>query len=266
MDVDVPGARIYYRTRGTGPVLLLLPGGDGDADAYDALVEHLEPYFTVVTHDRRGLSRSTGTPAGLATHADDAARVLAAVTDTPALVFGSSIGAAIALELTQRHPDQVRLTVSHEPPINSLLPDGAREELANAQREVEEIHDQAGALPAMARLVQLAEMDFTDKEPDVRLARPGPARLPNIEAFLTHDAPAVRRYQADEAALRAVAGQLVPAVGMTSTGLVPRCAVALADLLKTDVTTFPGGHNGPVLRPRAFADRLRGVLDTLPPS
>ena len=258
--LDVAGARFYYTTRGSGPVLLLLPGGDGDADAYDTLARHLEPRFTVVTYDRRGLSRSTGTPSGLATHADDAAQVLAAVTDLPAFVFGSSIGAVIALELTRRHPARVRLAVVHEPPISALLPDDQREELAHGQGEVEELHRQAGVQPAMARFVRLAGLDFADREPDVQLAPSGPGRLANLETFLTHDAPAVRRYQADSSALRALSGQLVPAAGTASTGPVPRCADALAHLLNTDLEQFPGGHNGPVQRPRAFADRLQEVL------
>ena len=28
----VPGAEIYYKVRGTGPFLIILQGGDGDAD------------------------------------------------------------------------------------------------------------------------------------------------------------------------------------------------------------------------------------------
>ncbi|MGF6889418.1 pimeloyl-ACP methyl ester carboxylesterase [Nocardia sp. GP40] len=36
--LEVADAQIYYKTRGRGPLLLLLPGGDGDADTYDELV------------------------------------------------------------------------------------------------------------------------------------------------------------------------------------------------------------------------------------
>jgi hypothetical protein len=35
--VEVPGAELFYRARGTGPVLLTLQGGGGDADGSDAL-------------------------------------------------------------------------------------------------------------------------------------------------------------------------------------------------------------------------------------
>ena len=55
----VAGATLFYRVRGTGPLLLILAGGHGDADATDAICEQLIDRYTVVTYDRRGLSRST---------------------------------------------------------------------------------------------------------------------------------------------------------------------------------------------------------------
>ena len=57
--LSVLGATLFYRVRGTGPLLLILAGGHGDADTTDGLCEQLIDYYTVVTYDRRGLSRST---------------------------------------------------------------------------------------------------------------------------------------------------------------------------------------------------------------
>jgi pimeloyl-ACP methyl ester carboxylesterase len=34
---EVPGARLYYETRGTGPLLLLIPGANGDANVFPSL-------------------------------------------------------------------------------------------------------------------------------------------------------------------------------------------------------------------------------------
>jgi pimeloyl-ACP methyl ester carboxylesterase len=65
----------------------MIQGGDGDADGAAGLVEQLSSNLTVVTYDRRGLSRSTiemGTPAPtVATHADDVHRLLEAVSSEP---------------------------------------------------------------------------------------------------------------------------------------------------------------------------------------
>jgi pimeloyl-ACP methyl ester carboxylesterase len=57
-SLAVPGATLYYQTKGKGPLLLMLQGGDGDADGTDALAGHLVNRYTVLTYDRRGLSRS----------------------------------------------------------------------------------------------------------------------------------------------------------------------------------------------------------------
>jgi hypothetical protein len=35
--IDVPGAKLFYRTRGSGPLLLTVQGGGADADGSDAL-------------------------------------------------------------------------------------------------------------------------------------------------------------------------------------------------------------------------------------
>jgi pimeloyl-ACP methyl ester carboxylesterase len=95
--LHVAGATLFYRVRGSGPTLLILPGGDGDADTTKTLCDELVDHYTVVTYDRRGLSRSTidgpVESLTLGTHRDDAHCLLAALTNEPASVLGSSIGA-----------------------------------------------------------------------------------------------------------------------------------------------------------------------------
>jgi pimeloyl-ACP methyl ester carboxylesterase len=133
----VAGATVFYRVAGSGPPLLILPGGDGTADSADALSAGLVERYSVVTYDRRGLSQSRiDAPAEgltLSTHSDDAHRLLAAVTNEPAYVFGSSIGALIGLDLVARHPEQVRILVAHEPPNWELLPEVERERATRAK-------------------------------------------------------------------------------------------------------------------------------------
>jgi len=134
-SLKVPGASIYYEVRGSGPVLLMMPGGPADASAFQRIAGHLDSYYTVVTYDPRGLSHSKlEAPVQderiVEIFADDAHRLLTATATEPAFVFASSGGAVIALELVARHPEQVRTVVSHEPPAPALLPDPARERAA----------------------------------------------------------------------------------------------------------------------------------------
>jgi pimeloyl-ACP methyl ester carboxylesterase len=122
--LHVAGATLFYRVTGSGPTLLILPGGHADADTVKTLCDQLVDNYVVVTYDRRGLSRSKiDGPVGsltLETHSDDTHRLLAALTNEPAFVFGSSISALIGLDLVARHPEQVRILVAHEPPAWEL--------------------------------------------------------------------------------------------------------------------------------------------------
>src|SRR5271169_2433360 len=141
-SLRVPGANLHWTVRGTGPVLLMIPGGAQGAEASDEIANDLGADYTVVTYDRRGLSRSTlddpSAAVSITTHSDDAHRLLAAVTDEPAFVFGSSIGALIALDLLAAYPDQVRILVAHEPPASELLPEPERSEVEQMRRDAEE--------------------------------------------------------------------------------------------------------------------------------
>lgn len=45
---------LYREVRGAGPVLLLIPGGNGDAGFYEPFAKALSGDFTVISYDRRG--------------------------------------------------------------------------------------------------------------------------------------------------------------------------------------------------------------------
>jgi pimeloyl-ACP methyl ester carboxylesterase len=263
-DLPVPGASLHYKVRGSGPLLLLLQGGDGDADGTDALAGHLAGDYTVLSYDRRGLSRSPvsdlAAPVGMSTHSEDASLLLAALGSEPALVFGVSLGAMLGLDLISRHPEQVRLLVAHEPPATGLLPEPGRGQAVRDQEEVEELYRREGTAAAMRKFVTVAGIRFDDREPDIAIPQPRPERIANLEVFLARDAPAAHRYQLDMPALHKAAARILPAAG-TSTQAFPRhCAQALADELGRPLAEFPGNHSGFILRPRAFATRLHEIL------
>jgi len=104
----------FWHAGGSGPPVLLLNGWSASGLMWpSAFVGRLEARCRVVRVDNRGsgYSRCAPMPASIATMADDAAAVLRAVTDEPAVVVGLSMGGMIAQELALRHPALVRALV-----------------------------------------------------------------------------------------------------------------------------------------------------------
>jgi pimeloyl-ACP methyl ester carboxylesterase len=58
-QLDTAEVNLYYTIRGDGPMLLILQSGAGNADSSEDMANQLSDDFTVITYDRRGLSRST---------------------------------------------------------------------------------------------------------------------------------------------------------------------------------------------------------------
>jgi clorobiocin biosynthesis protein CloN7 len=116
---------LYYEVQGTGPVFMLV-GHPMGASGFAMIAPLLAEQFTVVTHDPRGFGRSTiddpDQDAEPDTLADDARRLLEAVGDMPAHVFGSSGGAVTGLALVSHYPNHVATLIAHEPPVALLLP------------------------------------------------------------------------------------------------------------------------------------------------
>lgn len=100
------GTTIVFDRCGAGPAVVLVHGAFTDR-AHPTLAEVariLSPWFTVVNYDRRGRGDSGDTrPHSLGKEIDDLAAVIAA-TGGPAMVFGGSSGAALALEAAARLP------------------------------------------------------------------------------------------------------------------------------------------------------------------
>jgi len=265
--LKVPGATLHYEVSGTGPALLLIPGGPADAGAFAPISSELSDRYTVVTYDPRGLSRSPldGEPqdTSVGTFADDAHRLLAAVGNEPAYVLGSSGGALVGLELVSRHPEQVRALVAHEPPLTRLLDDA--DEHARFAREVHDTYLSEGVGPAMGKFLASAGLDQDPPQPP---AGPTPemaeamARMQgNFDFFLGHMWLALGDYAPDVSRLRSL--PITVAVGEASEGqLAYRAALALAGRLGKKPAVFPGDHGGFNSHPGAFAGRLDEVLGT----
>jgi pimeloyl-ACP methyl ester carboxylesterase len=268
--LKVPGADVYYEVRGSGPVLLLMPGGPADATTFRKMENDLARDYTVVTYDPRGLSHSEMTEPlddarMVQVFADDAHRLLAKVAgDRKSCVFASSGGATIALELAVRHPEQLEVVIVHEPPSPALMEDPAST-LAGME-DVTETCNTVGLFPAMQKFMDLIgihegpppqEGEPTSEQLEAQAMMQG-----NMQFFFGRYIRNLARYEPDIDALEACSCRIVPAVGDASEGqLAHNGALGLARRLGVEPAIFPGGHGGFDERPVEFAARIREVLE-----
>ncbi|WP_372347041.1 alpha/beta fold hydrolase [Streptomyces sp. KL116D] len=268
MFLTVDGAKLYYEVRGSGPLLLVAQSGEGDADRSVDLVDRLVARYTVVTYDRRGLSRSElADPergVRMAQHADDVHRLLAELTDEPALMLGCSMGASIGLHLAVRHPEQLATLVAHEPVSPAFLPADRRPHHVRELLALQQVHRDGGlqaAFPEMARVLGIDPVK-QQTEPDLTPMPLTAQRVANFAFFIEREFTAVIQAELDVDAVARSAVRIVPAVGRaTATGVFDRqCSLELARIRGVQAQEFPGGHNGNTTHPRAYAARLEEVL------
>ena len=267
--LDVPGARLRYELRGSGPLLLLM-GSPMDAAAFAPLAEELAGHYTVVSHDPRGVAGSTiadieqdSTPE---LRASDVIAVMDALGADTADVFGSSGGAVTGLALVERHPDRVRTLVAHEPPLLDLLPDAA-ERRAEVDDMIETFQQQ-GSYPAWRKFMISAGFDVEESgedNSDEGAPAPPPGDPAEQEAasarFFCHELRGTTRFLPDIPKLTAGPARVVVGLGADSAGLTTNpTSNALADLLETRPLIFPGDHGGFLTDPAAFAQVLRKAL------
>jgi pimeloyl-ACP methyl ester carboxylesterase len=280
--VAVPGARLHCEVSGSGPVLLLIAGAAADARALAGLATRLSAKYLAVTYDMRGLSRSEldgpAEAVGIEVLADDAHRVLAAFGSEPAYVLGSSGGGLVGLELTARHPEQVRALIAHEPAAMTLLP--YSQQWQDFVDELEHIHRSHGAGAAMgrfldgieavpgpgtSRLGQLSPQPAGWLAQEARMSPRTRALMrrsqANMDHFFAHQLRPAAGYLPDIQALRELRSRIVIGVGAVSAGQAPhQAAREVASRLDLDVVQFPGDHQGFATTPREFAAAVDRVL------
>jgi pimeloyl-ACP methyl ester carboxylesterase len=278
--LNAPGATLTYDVRlndtTTEPILLLI-GSPMGAAGFGTLGDHF-PDRSVVRYDPRGSERSVKTdptsPSTPEEHADDLHRIIQALDAGPVDVFASSGGAVNALALVERHPEQVRTLVAHEPPLFHVLPE--RDAALAAARDIHATYMRAGFGAGMAKFIALVQLKEPVPADWVDRPAPDPAMfgLPTeddgtrTDVLLGQNMTSNTGYEPDFDALRRASTRIIIAAGAESEGeLANRAAHAVAERLGTTLVTFPsdhggflGGEYGQTGDPDAFAAKLRQVL------
>ncbi len=273
--LKVPGATIYFETQGSGPILLIIPGGPQDAGVFADLSRHLADRYTVVAYDPRGNSRSgfDGEPDDLVldVQGDDAAALIRALGAGSVDVFGTSGGAQIGLNLAARYPDLVTALVAHEPPTIMLLDDHSV--ALAADQEIYDTYRREGVDAAMQRFFALNALDdeaeHGDGPPDFASSPEEAATMErvsgNFEYWLAHGMIPLSLYRPEVESLRAGRPRVTVGIGEQSAGqIIHDMGMALAARLGTEPVFFPGDHMGFGMHAEAFAEVLATALSSRP--
>ena len=92
------GTTIAFDRFGAGPAVVLVSGGSVDRSSNAPLAEQLAPDFTVYNYDRRGRGPSGDTPPYAVQREVEDIEVVITAAGGSAALYGSSSGAALALE------------------------------------------------------------------------------------------------------------------------------------------------------------------------
>lgn len=262
-NLDVPGARLHYEVVGSGPLLMMIPGGNGAGDSFKPFSRNLTADYTIVTYDRRGYARSQldgeqDYDQRLASDVDDVRRLIEHVGDGPVTIFGPSSGGIIALELFARHPSLVRTLIAYEPAALKHLPDG--QDWVDFCGEVYDVYRESGMMPAFEKF-SARILPVSDRPPTDASHAPSEQDLADIAYWFEHELRQYPAVELDLAALKAHAERLMLMCGTESRGYPAyEVNVELSGVLSRELIEMPGGHTGYVTEPEEFARRFTEVL------
>ena len=255
--IERPDCRLYCETRGRGPLLLLIHGVAADADYFKETAQILAEYYTVVTYDRRGYSRSTAAEDAdyaMETQAEDAACIIRRMDAGSACVIASSAGSTIAAALGLAHPDLTRRLILHEP---ILLVDETTQAQWDALYAGICTSLQKGRVTGSV-LAFVRAMGGNDPRAPERPMEAAAQDLKNMKIFtekeLEHFFALSRTFAGIPVPVTLLAGELDP------DGLFHKAAESAAQKFGWPLYYVPGYHNLAQDLPREFAVQILGVL------
>ena len=108
--VQLDDLSLFYRTAGSGPVLVLLHGFPQHSLMWHAIGPILADHFTIIAPDQRGVGNSAIMPSGYdgTTMAADLKGLLDALKIEEAFITGYDLGSRVAVAFARDYPDRVK--------------------------------------------------------------------------------------------------------------------------------------------------------------
>lgn len=245
------GCTLHYWYMGSGPLLIMVPGGGGIGRRFDAILPYLAPYFTVVAYDRRqsGASKvAEPTQLNPAQQCRDIIAITQALGQTQCSLFGNSGGAILAFQFAVSYPQALQHVIAHEAPSTALLPDST--ELLDWAFDMLETYRTQGSAAAGMKF-------FKQLKGDKILPRKSVPDAEDSENFWAREylqftiyCPDLRKIVENGVSIAVAAGRL------SADAFYARTTVPQAEILGCERFLLPGNHNGYDYEPEAFAAAL----------
>jgi len=270
MYLNLSEVNLYYEITGSGPFLFIIQSGEGDARRTSQLVSYLREQFTVVTYDRRGLSRSklkNDSTVSIDHHSNDLYQLISSLANTSVDILGCSIGATIALNTSYKYENVIKKIVAHEPILPSILSEKDRKLHIAELEEIREIYlhgEWMGGIKKMAGVLGINPHSQA-KEADALIEPMTIERKPNFDFFIKYDFQRIIDFDFSLSKIKAVEEHtcIIPAVGKETNQSVfdYKCSQIIANTLDKDLMYFPGGHNGNTTHPNGYAEMIQKLLN-----
>ena len=261
--LDVEGAKIYYEILGKGPVIIFVPGANGDGYIFEPLRNLLSEYFTTVIYDRRGFSRSELTKEQnyenkIEKDIDDIYVLVKKITNEKVIIFGSSSGAIVATKFLIKYSECIKKCIIHEPPMFSILPDF--EDWKNFINNVYDIYKNGDTKGAM---IKFGEKIVNVKDAKLMIGDERNVNSKNREHWFEYE---VRQYSTtifDIDEISKYKDQLVLACGIDNKNYFPYIPnTIISNKTNLEILDLPDGHLGYIIKPIEFKDKLIEGLKT----
>jgi pimeloyl-ACP methyl ester carboxylesterase len=246
---------IFYRTKGTGPELMLVHGGW--PVYFEPLVEVLSPHYCCISFDRLGFRRSTHLDRN--TTVEEQVNAIKAVhesiTSAPVWIFGWSSGGNFALAYALSYPDHVKGIILVEPALYAIYPPEKK------PPEVERMQNQAMPLFQQGEVEKgwnaFVEIIFGIRQNSS--VRP-PLTEEDLEIMRSfgYDQPVVITWFPSEAELNQVTQPVLIIEGDQSPSILRNiCQLLDSQLINSELDTLEGQDHGmPNAAPKLVADKI----------
>jgi pimeloyl-ACP methyl ester carboxylesterase len=159
---------IYFESKGKGPPVILVHGGQMDRRMWDFQFDLLAKEYQVIRYDIRGFGKSD-IPARPYSHADDQKSLMKHFGLQKACIVGLSLGAAIATDFAIVYPDSVQALVLVCPGLGGFrFEDKANDLRAVTDAAREENYDKVVELWLHNPFMSVA-MEHPDLRPKLRV-------------------------------------------------------------------------------------------------